>query len=155
MKYIEFKERIEVWGKTYDYRPIVETNRFHTLLKVGYDGEYKLTAVISNLESFTMITYHFCFNNLREESRKELFKIVTEYAATKLEDREAEKKYYLRLPIYYDNEWNYLKLERDTGKYFIRNKKEVANYQTKFTTEEIEKLREKYNLDSFEIVEVE
>lgn len=62
----------------------------------------------------------------------------------------------MRLLIFgYDDEQNYLNLERDTGKYLFGSKENIEGYQTQFTQKEIEKLREEYNLDSFEIVEVE
>ena len=90
---------------------------------------------------------------------KELIKKIEqwaiEYGRTPIEERKEEKKYYLRLSIFSYNEWNYLKLERVTEKYLFGSEEEIEGYQTQFTQKEIEELKEKYNLDSFEIVEVE
>ena len=54
---------------------------------------------------------------------------------------------------FYDNE-NYLNLERDTGKYLFGSKKNIERYQTQFTQKEIDEMKKRFNLDSFEHVEV-
>ena len=82
---------------------------------------------------------------------------VIELAETPLDEREGEKKYYLRFKCLdkYTNE-KYINLAL-TGKVEIKDRCEDPYYKTKFTKAEIEELKEKFDTDlsDFELIEVE
>lgn len=155
MNYNEFKEKVEDWGKKYDYNTTIGYGSDYIYMMLDEVDYSNIVFHIDELERFVIDLDWEGYKSLSENERKDLFEIVTEFAETKPENREDEKKYYLRLPIYYDNEWNYLNLDRDARKYLFSSKENIESYQTQFTQKEIEKVREEYNLDSFEIVEVE
>lgn len=85
-------------------------------------------------------------------------KASIEYAETPPEDREEEKKFYLRhrwLENWRDS--NYLNFELSGNYYGLNDKREVFWAKTKFTFKEIEEIKEKLDTDlnDFELVEVE
>ena len=94
------------------------------------------------------------FIHLDDDLKEELFDLATEYAKTPVEEREEEKKYYVKLP-WLREDFQYLNFNKSTGMYLTATKGEYCNYQTKFTVEEIEEMKKRFNLDSFVIVEVE
>lgn len=155
MRYNEFKEKIEDWGQKHGYVTEVTVHDFHTYVEIEIDEESHYIASISDIYMFELDTGWKSARKIKNHARGELFDILVEYARTPVEERKKEK-YYLRLSIFgYDDEQNYLNLERDTGKYLFGSKKDIEGYQTQFSQKEIDEMKKKYNLDSFEIVEVE
>jgi hypothetical protein len=76
---------------------------------------------------------------------KDLFKLCVDYTSTPIEEREEEKKYYLRKfnKKFYENEYlNYNKYYKHWG---LGDDIEDAQYKTKFTWNEIEKIKKKFN----------
>lgn len=88
-----------------------------------------------------------------------MMKAAVAFAETPPEDREEEKKFYLKhrwmkpRPI----DKNYLNLWIGTNEYWLDCKNETEDVQTQFTKKEIEEIKEKFNTDlaDFEEVEVE
>lgn len=155
MRYKEFAKKIEDWGRKYGYVTEVTIDDWHTYVNIELD-EFYVIACISNIYIFGLETRWNYFSKIKNHARGELFNILVELAKTPPEEREEEKKYYLRLSIFgYDDEQNYLNLERDTGEYLFGSKKDIAYYQTQFTQKEIDEMKKNYNLDSFEIEDVE
>lgn len=90
--------------------------------------------------------------NYLECDNKELFNLCAEYAWTPIEEREEEKRYYLRKfnKKFYENEYlNYNKYYKHWG---LGDNIENAQYKTKFTWNEIEKIKKKYNTELCEFV---
>ena len=87
-----------------------------------------------------------------------MIKAAVEFAETPLEDREEEKKFYLKHRwLDRENEANYLNFEISEFYYSLDSKPEVSWVKTKFTLKEVEKIKEKFDTDlkDFELVEVE
>lgn len=86
-----------------------------------------------------------------------LFHLLVEYAKTPVEDREEEKKFYLRhrwfkpSPIYK----NYLNYWIGHDEYWLDYKNESKEIQTQFTLKEIDEIKEKFNTDLADFKEVE
>ena len=154
MRYKEFKEEIEDWGRKHRYATEVTIEDSHTFVKVGVHEASYIVAHISTRYTFVLGTNWDYVMKIEECARGELFDILVELARTPIEERKEEKKYYVKLP-WLGEYSQYLNFNKPTGMYFTAMKHEYLNCQTKFTMEEIEKLKEKYNLDSFEVVEVE
>ena len=89
---------------------------------------------------------------------KELYKLCFEYASTPIEDREEEKKFYLRHRlIQTDGCYMYLqKTSDDADMMSVRIFGFKDDYDLKFTLKEIEEIKKKFDTDlkDFELVEV-
>lgn len=85
---------------------------------------------------------------------KDLFKLCVDYTSTPIEDREEEKRYYL-FKIdrkFYENEYlNYNKYYKHWG---LGDDIEDDKYQTKFTCNEIENIKKKFNTELPEFARV-
>lgn len=113
--------------------------------QVWKDKRFKLDMCSGNID------------DLQDEVKGELFDLLVEYARTPLDEREEEKKFYLKHKwMAYENE-NNLTLCFPTGKYYLSHSTENNGYKTTFTLKEIEEIKEKFNTDlaDFELVEVE
>ena len=151
MKTSEFIKRAGELG--FNVKDCVNFYNNEKIIK-GIRDEYKTFARVGEDGRFLVDSFYSDFKKLDIATQEALFDLVVEYARTPIEERKEEKKYYLRLPIFvYDNE-NYLNLERDTGKYLFGSKKNIERYQTQFTQKEIDEMKKRFNLDSFEHVEV-
>ncbi len=83
----------------------------------------------------------------------ELFDLIVEYAKTPIEEREEQKKYYLKLKTNIITDGTYLCRRLDKY-YFISNNAKLPMIKDIFTQQEIDELKKQYNLDAFEQVEV-
>lgn len=85
---------------------------------------------------------------------KDLFKLCVDYTSTPIEEREEEKRYYL-FKIdrkFYENEYlNYNKYYKHWG---LGDDIEDDKYQTKFTCNEIENIKKKFNTELPEFARV-
>lgn len=90
---------------------------------------------------------------------QELYKLCFEYTSTPVEDREEEKKYYLRHKWLNNKNTNYLHLNEENNFYDLSVYKSLEAWkaQLQFTEKEIEEIKEKFNTDlkDFELVEAE
>lgn len=165
MKFSEFKESVEGLGfKIFEYREYQEYS--------FTDGEYRdfyciqndLSQIILDIGKNVMFAlntvYHAFYELIKNKPRKakELFAICTTFAETPIDEREDEKKYYLK------HKWigsysleKYLNLNTIQDRYFISDVCQVGNLETQFTEKEIEEIKDKFNtnLEDFEWVEVE
>ena len=88
-------------------------------------------------------TDYCAFNDLDSSKKQEYYKVIFEYLMTPLEEREDEKKFYLRQKGMED--YNaFLNYERFGDRYFTDNKKEHGQYINQFTQSEIDELPEYY-----------
>ena len=71
--------------------------------------------------------------------RRELLNIISEYTGTPPEDREEEKRYWLRLATKIDvyEDRRYLNMDIPNEKYTLSENKDDAYYKTSFTESEI------------------
>lgn len=85
-----------------------------------------------------------------------LFALIFQYACTPVEDREEEKRFYLRHKWLRNNDFNYLCFDENYQNYTLSTCYS-REWKMQFTAKEIEKLKEKFNtnLEDFEMVEVE
>lgn len=82
----------------------------------------------------SMSTVYRNFVRLADEEKENLFKVIVEYASTPLEEREEEKKFYLRFKEINDVCGNdYLNLPVFKNSVVIGNKIPKKNYKTIFT----------------------
>lgn len=91
---------------------------------------------------------YFCHND------KDLFKLCVDYTSTPIEEREEDKKYYLRKfnKKFYENE--YLNYNKYYKHWSLGDDIEDAQYQTKFTCSEIENIKKKFNTELPEFARV-
>lgn len=120
--------------------------------------------VIQN--SFDVTMCHVAINKLfemdirfSEYMSETLVDLIVEYAKTPVEDREEEKRYYLRHKWVNSKTNNYLHFSEENNFYNLSVYKSLDAWKTQlqFTEKEIEEIKEKFDTDlaDFEIVEVE
>lgn len=102
---------------------------------------------------------NFIFIN-NEHCRPEDFEVIKaamELAETPPEEREEEKKYYLKHRFLDGQQTDYLNFSREIGLFKLSTMEHYDNKQTRFTQEEIDIIKKEYNttLDDFEQIEVE
>lgn len=145
MKTKEFIKRVEELGFKVN-RTVAQIDiiaRSFTIAKVYTNRRYSINT--------------FNFVNIEWENQDKLFDLIVEYAMTPIEDREEEKKFYLR-HMYFKN-WNdrqYFTFDYIHKCVYVRSKLSTCRAMQQFTEKEIEKIKEKYNTDlkDFELVEV-
>ena len=86
-----------------------------------------------------------------------LFELLVEYAETPPDEREEEKKFYLKHRWLNLDTDNYLHLDVDDGSCMLNDNEEFSFTKIKLTEKEIKEIKEKFNTDlaDFELVEVE
>ena len=98
------------------------------------DDELYLTSIKTNQFN---ITFYY------DEEPNGILDIIAEYLNTPVEEREEEKRYYLR-QIGINEYDNFLNLEYETQSYYVSSNEEFYDYKTKFTQSEIDELPEYY-----------
>ena len=89
---------------------------------------------------------------------KDLFKLCVDYTSTPIEEREEEKKFYLKkIESFYDADYKeelaFLNVFND--KYFVLNNSKQENcYKTQFTQKEIDKIKEEQHTDLSEFKQI-
>lgn len=94
MKYREFKNTIKYWGEIYGYKTEleIESDCIWVMLKdENYMGTVCLT---SKSKRFVVDLMWETYSNLSENVKWHLFDIVTEFAATPIDDREYDDREY-------------------------------------------------------------
>ena len=156
MRYKEFKEKVEDWGKVYGYKPVVTVD--FNYVNIGLEGDvlYDIICEIHKTQRCVIDLNWTPFRNLSENAKGHLFNIVTEFAATKPEDREDEKvkRYKFRHKYLGGRNSNYLKYDTVGGNWILGHDIKTYDFKGEFT---IDELKEKFNsnLDDWEIIEVE
>lgn len=88
-------------------------------------------------------TDYSAFNDLDQSKKQKYYKVIFEYLMTPIEEREEEKKYYLK-QIGIENNHSFLNYDSSICEYSTYDKKEFGTYQTQFTQSEIDELPECY-----------
>ena len=149
--------------------------KINELKRIAEENDYELTRWGAHYK----LTHKYCENNITinclyknrlwiltptfcDERDFNMIKAAVEFAETPLEDREEEKKFYLRhkwLNLDTNNylPHNYLHLDVDDGSCMLDDNKEFSYTKIKLTEKEIEEIKEKFDTDlaDFELVEVE
>ena len=139
------------------------------LKRIAEENDYELTK--SNVDY--KLTDKYCENNITinylrkkrlwistpfhcDERDFEMIKAAVEFAETPLEDREEEKKFYLRHKWLNLDTDNYLHLDVDDGSCMLDDDEEFSYTKIKLTKKEIKEIKERFNTDlaDFELVEV-
>lgn len=108
-------------------------------------------------EKFNIDTDYVAFrNDLTEYEKERVYVLLTKLAETEPQDREEEKKFYLK------HKWlvgycNYLNFYIPNNNYKLNDKSSMKDFKTQFTQAEIDEIKERFNtnLDDFEQVPVE
>ena len=119
----------------------------------GLEDILNQIAIREGIENRIFFNINYC-----NEKDLNMIKASIEYAETPLEDREEEKKFYLKHRwMDGENEANYLNFVISGFYYTLNTKPEASWAKTKFTINEIEDIKKKLgtDLDDFELVEVE
>ena len=87
MTYKEFKNAVEDWGRKYNYKPVVEVDPYCIYMTCDCKDSHSRIFDIHKSERFVIDLNWTSYRHLSENEKEELFKIVTEFAATKPEDR--------------------------------------------------------------------
>lgn len=160
----EFIEKVEKLGfdmefyktpfsnvkSNYDYDLITISANNQVLVKIWANCQYAISTV-SDGHSEYLYGYDV----------QELYKLCFEYTSTPPEDREEEKKYYLRHKWIGDKQNCLIKPKTEWKPFTFQNfdncYERPVTERGKFTLKEIEELKEKFNTDlsDFEMVEVE
>ena len=147
MKTKEFIKKVEEMGFT-----VCITEDTVDVLK---DNEDIVVTVVVN-KAFVIDCFYFMNMSSEEGIREKVFDLAVEYAKTPVEDREEEKKFYLRHKWLNLDTDNYLHLDVDDGSCVLDDNKEFSFTKIKLTEKEIEEIKEKFDTDlaDFELVEV-
>ena len=146
MRTKEFIKRVEELG--FEFRE-VQTN-IHII------ADCNLIASVSKIHPYWVDTFPEV--NVERIKRKELFELIFEYGRTPVEDREEEKKFYLR--------HRYLKCSNGDDAYFYILANDIQGlgrriksilFKFEFTLKEIEEIKKKFDTDlsDFELVDEE
>lgn len=126
------------------------------LVVINCCGE--IVAKVSLKRKFEVDTNFWTFSdNLIECEKEKVFVLLTKLAETDPQDREEEKKYYLKHRWISCNCFCHLNLYTNENKYIIESDSDIDGFKTQFTQAEIDKIKEKFNttLEDFELIEVE
>ncbi|WP_430534430.1 hypothetical protein [Listeria rocourtiae] len=126
MKTSEFKQKVEELGY-----PISHDNESATL-RIKSHGELIVTV---NIKRIMCLSTRFGFaNTLNDSDMLELAELLFEYASTPLDEREEERKWYIKCPI----TGQFLNIN-ENGKIMWNNYKyDSAGWQSEYTRAEIE-----------------
>lgn len=162
MKTKEFIEKVEKLGFTIEYykNPFsnIKSNCDYDLITISANNQV-LVKIWTNCQYAISTISDGHSNYLYGYDIDELYKLCFEYTSTPVEDREEEKRYYLR------HKWiktigNVLKMflnyYEEEDKFYLYTKAQTPFVKTAFTEKEIEELKEKFDTDlnDFELVEV-
>lgn len=114
----------------------------------------KRSVYLKSRHRLTMFSSGFAL--LNELERATLYKLLWDYIETPVEERWEEKKFYLRYK-WINADYNYLNYDCRLDVYGLDRILSFNWIKGKFTLEEIEDIKEKYDtkLEDFELVEVE
>lgn len=153
MKIEEFKEIIDTIGFYEKLNLEVEEGDFDFLIKLNH----KTCATVSKSTLYCIDTYYKYFEELSDNVRANLLDVMNKLAETPLEEREKEKKYYLKHRFLENGNCRYLNYDKEFQELYLNDRAQFGEIQTQFTQKEIDEIKERYDttLDDFEQIEVE
>lgn len=146
MKYKELERMAVKTGWT-----ITENQEIYSLKKETEEAERRIT--IGKIYSKVI----FINNDICRPEDFVVIKAAVELAETPPEEREKEKKYYLKHRFLENGNCRYLNYDKEFQELYLNDRAQFGEIQTQFTQEEIDEIKEKYDttLGDFEIIEVE
>ncbi|MBM0046851.1 hypothetical protein JNO63_07070 [Anaerococcus sp. mt242] len=119
--------------------------------------DYNLVAVVFKNVIYSFDTARTSFDELENKLKTPLYYVIRSYAETPIEEREEEKKFYLKHRWMVGMEGDYLALDLEEDEFCLDDEGEAHWKKIQFTQKEIEEIKEKYNTDlsDFEMIEVE
>ena len=153
MKYKEFKEKINKIANDYHLNLKVTEDAANIYIKMGeMICAYTKRVVLGFINTDFGSMYYF-----NEKPRVEMLEALCELSKTPFEERQEEKKYYLKHRFLDSQQTDYLNFSREIGLFKLSTMEHYDNKQTQFTQKEIDEIKEKCNTDlkDFEIIEVE
>lgn len=161
MKTKEFIKRVEKLGFTIEYykNPFsnIKSNCDYDLITISANNQV-LVKIWTNCQYAISTISDGHSNYLYGYDVQELYKLCFEYTSTPVEDREEEKKYYLKHRFLVEvGDCNYLNSDHSLREFYLNDKSQSEKIQTQFTLKEIEEIKKKFDTDlkDFELVEVE
>ena len=121
------------------------------------DGRYEV-ARIKTKRACAIDFFYLLNETLDKEISEKLFDLIVEYAKTPLDEREEEKKFYLKHRYFKSgNDRQYFTFECVHRYPYLQRMPSRYKFMQQFTLKEIEDIKEKYNTDlkDFEMIEVE
>ena len=115
MKYKEFKEKVEAWGRKYNYETEVEIKCNYVYVKTKFAMLFKRVARIRADLTWAIDTDWNSFTDIKEDARVELLSIILQLAKTPIEERKDEKRFIIPLHglITTDGKQQYLSQDYD------------------------------------------
>lgn len=92
MKYKEFKNTIKYWGEVYGYKTELEIESDCIWVELEGKNCMGTVCLINKSKRFVVDLMWETYSNLSENVKWHLFDIVTEFAATPIDDREYEER---------------------------------------------------------------
>ena len=120
----------------------MKTSEFIEKLDEHKDKVLKVYQEYDEFET-TIKTDQFSITYRNDEEPNGILDIIAEYLNTPVEEREEEKKYYLK-QIGIENNHSFLNYDSSICEYSTYDKREFGTYQTQFTQEEIDEMPECY-----------
>ena len=160
MKTKEFIKRVEKLGFDIEYskNPFsnVSSNCDYDLITI-YLYDRVLVKIWANCQYAISTVSDGHSDYLYGYDVEELYKLCFEYTSTSVEDREEEKKFYLKHRWLNNENTNYLRLNEENNFYDLSVYKSLDAWkaQLQFTEKEIEEIKQKFDTDlsDFEIIE--
>ena len=122
----------------------------------------KENSVVAIVDKNVLFKFSTDFNDwdyILDDDKDKLLSLIVEFARTAIDDREKEKKFYLKQRWFKPESiyMNYLNHWTGTNEYWLDYKNETKEVQTQFTLKDIEEIKKKFDTDlaDFELVEVE
>lgn len=128
----------------------VESNCKYNSIRIYLHDEL-LVEVWTNCqyEISTISDGHSCY--LYGYDVDELYKLCFEYTSTPVEDREEEKKFYLKhrflTSLLGDMKYSFINYNAKYNEIFLSNKESLGDTKTQFTLKEIEEIKERFDTD--------
>lgn len=149
--------------KINELKRIAKENDYELTKSLGY---YKLARRSEIVNHYIIVDKVFknklwiSIEDCCDERDFNMMKAGVEFAETPPEDREEEKKFYLKhrcLVQPFTYEQVFLNYDTNNDKMYVYDNKQTCLIQTKFTLKEIDEIKKKFNtdLEDFELVEVE
>lgn len=147
MKAKEFIKRVEELGYSFSssyYCWEIRNKKNHLIAVVSKDVLYKIS------------TDSAYWDVIPDEDKNKLLELIVEFASTPVEDREEEKKFYIKHKWIGDETLSYLQFDREHNCHMLNLAIGDNSWKKEFTEEEIEGFKQTFNtnLEDFEIIEV-
>lgn len=151
MKTKEFIKKVKELGLG------VYTDDRYLYIEYGYYN-YVVATIYMTQRYWLSISYNYDIE-LDENIKKELYELCFEYTVTPPDEREEEKKFYLKHKYFkcINGDSRYFQIYESNGAPWLNAMDSIMGYKKQFTKKEIEEIKERFNTDlaDFEEVEVE